>query len=158
MNDDHQIRFPRIDDVAVFKRQSSSRPAHQAARRGADDRKRSVVVRLNPELHVRFKNHCARNRCSITDGVITALGTHGESVRERLKPTEEDEERIALGLPPLSMSDRLGQGDPLSLWITPQALNKIDRAAAEVKATRRRYVTTLIETLLADADTPPAAT
>ena len=158
MNDDDQIRFPRIDDATVFNRRASGRPVSQAARRRAGDRKRSVVVRVNPELLARFKNHCAQNRCSITDGVVTAHVRLGERVQQRLRPTEEDEERMALGLPQRSMSDRLGPGDPLSLWITPQALNRLDSAAIEVHATRRRYVTTLLQTLLAEAERPPAAT
>ena len=158
MNDDHQIQFPRIDDTAVFERRASSRPASQTARRSAGDRKRSVVVRVNPELLARFKNHCAQNRRSITDGVLTAHVGLGERVQEKLRPTEEDEERMALGLAPRSMSDRLGPGDPLSLWITPQALDRLDSAATEVGATRRHYVTTLLQTLLAETERPPAAT
>ena len=158
MNDDHEIRFPRIDNAAVFERRGSGRPVSQAARLGAGDRKRSVVVRVNPELLGRFKKHCAQNRCSITDGVMTAHVRLGETVQETLRPTEEDQELIALGLAPRSMSDRLGPGDPLSLWITPQALDLLDSTAAEVGATRRRYVTTLLQVLLDDADTPPADT
>ncbi len=158
MNDDHQIRFPRMDDSAVFARRDSSRPASQAARPSAGDRKRSVVVKVNPELLARFKKHCAQNRRSITDGVMTAHVTLGERAQQRLRPNEEDEERMELGFPPRSMSDRLGPGDPLSLWITPQALDRLDSAAAEIGTTRRRYVTTLLETLLDETERPPAAT
>ena len=50
----------------------------------------------------------------------------------------------------------LGPGDPLSLWIAPQALARLDSAAANAQITRRRYITALLQTLL--ADTPPTQT
>lgn len=157
MNETPELPFPRIA-AAGFAPKDPLGPTFEAAHLSADSPKRSVVVRVNPELLARFRDHCAQNRCSVTDAVLTAHLELGEAAQQQLQPTRDDEERISLGLPPRSTSDRLGPGDPLSLWITPQALDRLDRAAAETRTTRRRYVTTLLQTLLADAERPAAAT
>ena len=157
MNDNPELPFPRIA-AAGFVPKDPFGPSFAAARLPVDGPKRSIVVRVNPELLARFRDHCAQNRCSVTDAVLTAHLELGEAAQQQLRPTRDDEERISLGLPPRSTSERLGPGDPLSLWITPQALDRLDRAAAEAHTTRRRYVTTLLRALLADADTPPTET
>lgn len=157
MNDIPALPFPRIA-AAGFAPKYPFGPEFEAARGPVDGAKRSVVVRVNAELLARFKNHCAQHRRSVTDAVLTAHLELGEATQQQLRPTPDDEERISLGLPPRGASERLGPGDPLSLWITPQALDRLDRAAAEAHTTRRRYVTTLLRALLADTDTPPADT
>ena len=155
MSDAPRFPFPRIRGAA-FAPQDPLGPAFEAAHPSNDDSKRSVVVRVNPELLARFKNHCAQNRSSVTDAVLTAHLELGQRIQQQLKPTREDEERIRLGLSPRSTSERLGPGDPLSLWIAPQALARLDSAAANAQITRRRYITALLQTLL--AHTPPTQT
>ena len=120
-----------------------------------EDAKRSVVVQINPDLHARFRAHCAASRTSVTDAVLTAHLELSEAVQRQLTPTAEDQARLELGLPPRSTRSRLGAGKPLSLWLTPRALATLDEAATAAQTTRRRYITTLLTRLLDTTENTP---
>ena len=142
---------PRVDAAAFAPPNPSGRPA--APQPGAA-RKTTVVVSVDAALLVRLRTRCATWRRSPTEVILTAHLELAERLGEELRPTISDQRRIALGLPQAAASRRLGPGKPLSLWLSPVSLAELDAAARAVGITRRRYVTALIEALLARADEP----
>ena len=142
---------PRIDAAAFAPPNPSDRPAAPAP--GAASKK-TVVVSVGEELLVRLRTRCATWQRSPTEVILTSHLELSEQLGEELRPTVSDQRRIALGLPQAAASRRLGPGRPLSLWLSPVSLAELDAAARAVGITRRRYITALIEALLARADEP----
>ncbi len=126
----------------------------EPARRPPMGDKQSVNIKINEDLLDRLREHCAARRMSTADAVLSAHLEIGGQVQQALHPTDADEERIALGLPPLSNRERLGPGKPLSLWLAPAALAALDDAAVAADTTRRRYVTELLTAHLAPKNPP----
>ena len=141
---------PRIDAAAFAPPSPSGLPATQPPGPAS---KKSVVVSVDADLLARFRAHCVKTRMSPSEVVLAAHLELTEQLQDELKPTSADQRRIALGLPQAAASGRLGPGKPLSLWLSPVALADLDAAAGAVAITRRRYITALLETLLANTDT-----
>ena len=113
-----------------------------------------MVVIINADLLAKLRAHCAATNQSPTEAILTAHVGFGEAVQGALEPTDADRRRLGLGLPQAAASGRLGPGKPLSLWLAATSVAELT-AAAGVGVTRRRYVTALVEALLAGAS-PPA--
>ena len=140
---------PRIDAAAFAPPSPSDQPPAPAP--AGSREKSSVVVAVNADLLGELKALCAKTRTSPTEVILTAHLELTEQLQDELKPTPADQRRIALGLPQAAASGRLGPGKPLSLWLSPVALADLDAAAEAVGVTRRRYITALVEALLAGA-------
>ena len=142
---------PRIDAAAFAPPRPSDRPV--APPPGAS-RKKSVVVLVDVDLLVRLRARCATWRRSPSEVILTAHLDLAERLGEELRPTAADQRRVALGLPQGAAMRRLGPGKPLSLWLSPVSLAELDAAAEVAGITRRRYITALVEALLARAEEP----
>ena len=143
---------PRVDAAAFAPPHPSDHPPVPAT---SEARKKfAVVVAVDADLLARFRAHCASTRRSPTEVILTAHLQLAEHLQDELQPTPADQQRIALGLPQVAASRRLGPGKPLSLWLSAVSLATLDDAARAVGVTRRRYVTALVAALLAAAGPP----
>ena len=140
-----------MDAAAFAPANPGDRPPNPAPSR---EKKKSVVVSIDPRLLARFRSHCAETRQSPTEVILTAHLNSGDAVQRALRPTEADRRRIALGLPHAAASGHLGPGKPLSLWLSATAVAELTAAAKSVGVTRRRYLTELVAAALAAANTP----
>ena len=123
MNESHRPppRPPTVD-AAAFAPPDPATPGRRASPRYPPPLagpKRSVVVKINADLLDRLRTHCKTAHMSVTDAVLSAHLDAGDDVQQALRPTPEDQRRVALGLPQTSTRVRLGPGKPLSLWLTP---------------------------------------
>ena len=144
---------PGIDAAAFAQPNPHGGPPNRPPR--AARKKLSVVVIINTDLLAHLRSHCAATNQSPTEATLTAHIEFGEAVQGALKPTDADRRRLGLGLPQAAASGRLGPGKPLSLWLAATSVAELTAAAAGVGVSRRRYVTALVEALLAGAS-PPA--
>ena len=144
---------PRIDAAAFAPPNPAERPPDPPP--ATAEPKSSVVVIINADLLARLRAHCAATNQSPTEAILTVHVGFGAAVQGALKPTDADRRRLGLGLPQAAASGRLGPGKPLSLWLAATSVAELTAAAAGVGVTRRRYVTALVEALLAGAS-PPA--
>ena len=144
---------PGIDAAAFAHPNPHGGPPTRPPR--AARKKSSVVVIINTDLLTKLRAHCAATNQSPTEAILTAHVEFGEAVQGALEPTDADRRRLGLGLPQAAASGRLGPGKPLSLWLAATSVAELTAAAARVGVTRRRYVTALVEALLAGAS-PPA--
>ena len=142
---------PRIDAAAFAPPRLSGWPVAPAP---GELRKKSVVVLVDADLLVRFRARCVTWGRSPSEVILTVHLDVAERLGEELRPTAADQRRVALGLPQAAAMRRLGPGKPLSLWLSPVSIAELDAAAAAVGITRRRYITALVEALLARAEEP----
>lgn len=143
--------LPPMDAAAFAPANPGDQPPDPAPARA---KKKSVVVFIEEDLLSRLRSHCAATGQSPTEVILIAHLESGDAVRRGLRPTEADRRRVALGLPQVAASGRLGPGKPLSLWLSATSLAELTAAARSVGVTRRRYLTELVAALLAAASHP----
>ena len=146
---------PRMDAAAFAPPNPDTQPPPPAP--ALARKKSSVVVDVEADLLARLRAHCTQARTSPTEMILTAHLELTEQLQAELEPNPTDQRRVALGLPRAAASRRLGPGKPLSLWLSSVALADLDAAADAAGITRRRYVTALVEALLAAAHARPRA-
>lgn len=145
--------LPPMDAAAFAAANPGDQPPKTAPARA---KKKSAVVFIKEDLLTEFRSLCDATRRSPTEVILTAHLESGDAVRRGLRPTEADRRRIALGLPQVAASGRLGPGKPLSLWLSATSLAELTAAARSVGVTRRRYITELVTAVLAAASSPEA--
>lgn len=110
--------------------------------------KRSLMVRVVPELLDAFDRHCASTGRSRTENVLIAHIAHADAVAARMAPSAGDAQRMELGLPPETASQPLPPGIPMSMWVTIAAADSITSAAKASNVSIRRWIHELITVFL----------
>ena len=109
--------------------------------------KRGVDVSLEQDLYVAVSDWRDRNAQTFADCVLAAHLTHGDTVTERLRATD-DPRRAELGM--TRVTRPLARGKGMGLWITAEGLALLDDAARIVRLSRRAYIHELLREALVD--------
>ncbi len=127
------------------KRQTTSRrdPNEQASPMT------KATVQLPAVLAERLRESKKGSRRSAADVVVTAYLNQLDAVRTKFAPTEDDQRRLELGLPPLATATQPGT-DPsqhrtqVGLYISRRALEELNDAAEELSLSRSELVGELL--------------